>query len=329
MSRRSTRRRDGLSLSETLPDRGLFALVAMVGFLAALTLAGACGARALSARWAGGAAQLVVIQVPQPDQPARQTSGGVQAPGTGQSRADAVQAALVSLPAGSIVHRLSAQELGNLLEPWLGSGLKGQTATSPPAMPLPAVLRVELPDSTLPPATLEQDLSAVAPGVIVERNSLWSTRLHALANSLLACAGLALLSVCGVATLITGLTTRAGLASRRDVITTLHGLGASDGYIAGRFARRTASLAFGGGLTGTVLACVPLFALLQITAPFTAEADGVPATATQNSLTGQDAFLGSMPSDLLIGLGCLPLAAALICWLTTQLIVRLWLRRLP
>ncbi|WP_234395025.1 hypothetical protein [Acetobacter papayae] len=44
----------------------------MVGFLAALTLAGACGARALSARWAGGAAQLVIIQVPQPDQPARQ-----------------------------------------------------------------------------------------------------------------------------------------------------------------------------------------------------------------------------------------------------------------
>ncbi|MFT8587181.1 cell division protein FtsX [Acetobacter papayae] len=324
MSRRSTRRRDGLSLAEAMPDRGLFALVAMVGFLAALTLAGACGARALSARWAGGAAQLVIIQVPQPDQPARQGQS------TGQNRADAVQAALVSLPAGSTVHRLSTQELDTLLQPWLGSGLNnGQAPAGSAAMPLPAVLRVDLPDGTVPPATLEQDLSALAPGVIVERNSLWSTRLHALANSLLACAGLALLSVCGVATLITGLTTRAGLASRRDTITTLHGLGASDGYIAGRFARRTASLAFGGGLSGTVLACLPLFALLQITAPFTADADMAQATASQTGLMDEASILNAVPSDLLIGLGCLPVAAALICWLTTQLIVRLWLRRLP
>lgn len=62
-------RKDGLSVSEALPDRSLFTLVAMMSFLAALTLAGATGARALSARWAGGAAQLVTVQVPDPDQP--------------------------------------------------------------------------------------------------------------------------------------------------------------------------------------------------------------------------------------------------------------------
>lgn len=327
MSRRSSRRRDGLSLAETMPDRGLFALVAMVGFLAALTLAGACGARALSARWAGGAAQLVIVQVPQPDQPAQNTG---QAQTVGQNRAAAVQGALVSLPAGSTVHRLSAQELGSLLQPWLGSGASnGQAAVSSPAMPMPAVIRIELPDGSTPPATLEQELSALAPGVIVERNSLWSARLNALANSLLACAGLALLTVCGVATLITGLTTRAGLASRRDVITTLHGLGASDSYIAGRFARRTASLAFGGGLVGTLLACLPLFALLQITAPFTADAEVASLPAAQDGLMDHGTILDAIPTDLLVGLGCLPITAALICWLTTQLSVRLWLRRLP
>jgi cell division transport system permease protein len=327
MSRRSSRRRDGLSLAEAMPDRGLFALVAMVGFLAALTLAGAYGARALSARWAGGAAQLVIIQVPQPDQPAQNTAQG-QA--MGQNRADAVQGALASLPAGSTVHRLSSQELENLLQPWLGGGLNsGQPGVSAPAMPMPAVIRVELPDGSAPPTTLERDLSTLAPGVIVERNSLWSTRLNALANSLLACAALALLTVCGVATLITGLTTRAGLASRRDIITTLHGLGASDSYIAGRFARRTASLALGGGLVGTVLACLPLFALLQITAPFTADAQMAPLPATQDGLVDYGAILDTIPPDLVIGLVCLPIVAALICWLTTQLSVRLWLRRLP
>lgn len=44
-------RKDGLSLSEALPDRSLFILVAMMSFLAALTLTGATGARTLSTRW--------------------------------------------------------------------------------------------------------------------------------------------------------------------------------------------------------------------------------------------------------------------------------------
>jgi cell division transport system permease protein len=76
MTRPFSGRKDGLSLSEALPDRSLFALVAMMGFLAALTLAGASGARALSARWSGGAAQLLTIQVPDANAPPAGTVAG-------------------------------------------------------------------------------------------------------------------------------------------------------------------------------------------------------------------------------------------------------------
>ncbi|MFT8541259.1 cell division protein FtsX [Acetobacter sp.] len=315
MTRPFSGRKDGLSLSEALPDRSLFALVAMMGFLAALTLAGASGARALSARWSGGAAQLLTIQVPDANAPLGAQGGGSAT----TTRVQAVLADLASLPDGTEVHQLTPPELARLLEPWLGE-------TDSSALPLPAIIRVKLPPDASVPATLEQALSTHVPGTIMEHNARWGERLRALANSLLACAGLALLSVGGIATMITGLATRTGLASRKDIIKTLHGLGASDSYIAGRFAWRTATLGFGGGLSGTLMACLPLLLLLQMAAPFAS----VPLTTPERLLPQNwQALANTIPSDMLCALALLPFVAAFICWFTTQVMVRLWLLRLP
>ncbi|GBR50198.1 cell division protein FtsX [Acetobacter pomorum DSM 11825] len=309
-------RKDGLSVSEALPDRSLFTLVAMMSFLAALTLAGATGARALSARWAGGAAQLVTVQVPDPDQPLKPTSNKKDP--TGPSRAETVLADLNTLPPGTVVHRLDKEELARLLEPWLGEADNS-------ALPLPAIIRIRLPDRTQVPNDLEQTLTAHVPGTIVEHNASWGERLKALANSLLACAGLALLTVGGIATLVTGLATRAGLSTRRDIIEILHGLGASDGYIAGRFAWRTAMLGLGGSLAGTVLAMVPLLVLFRMAAPFA----NISFQSDTLLLPDWKTLQNVIPTDMLVAFAALPFAAAFICWITTQSMVRLWLRRLP
>lgn len=311
-------RKDGLSLSEALPDRSLFILVAMMSFLAALTLTGATGARTLSARWAGGAAQLLTIQVSEPNQPAPLQPG---TPNTShpQTRVDAVLALLAALPQGTHVHQMTPTELAHLLAPWLGD-------TTKTALPLPAVIEVRLPENTTPPPTLEQSLNAQIPGTLVEHNAEWSSRLRALAASLLACAALALATVGGIATMITALATRTGLASRRDIIEILHGLGASDSYIAARFAGRTGVLALGGGLVGTVLAIGPLVLLFRMAAPFAAtslQATTLPSIPDWRSLPGL------LPTDLLVTLAGLPVAAAFIGWATTQTMVRLWLRRMP
>ncbi|GBR56928.1 cell division protein FtsX [Acetobacter senegalensis DSM 18889] len=308
-------RKDGLSVSEALPDRSLFTLVAMMSFLAALTLAGATGARALSARWAGGAAQLVTVQVPDPDQPL--TPASKKEP-TGPTRAEAVLADLNTLPPGSVMHRLDKEELARLLEPWLGEADNS-------ALPLPAIIRIRLPDNAQVPNNLEQTLTAHVPGTIVEHNASWGERLKALANSLLACAGLALLTVGGIATLVTGLATRAGLSTRRDIIEILHGLGASDGYIAGRFAWRTAMLGLGGSLAGTVLAMVPLLVLFRMAAPFA----NISLQSDTLLLPDWQTLQNIIPTDMLVAFAALPFVAAFICWITTQSMVRLWLRRLP
>lgn len=126
----------------------------MMSFLAALTLTGATGARTLSTRWAGGAAQLLTIQVSEPDQP---LSGASKSDKTAsQSRAEIVQADLATLPAGTQVHRLTQEELARLLTPWLGDA--GKTA-----LPLPAVIEVRLAEGHEAPADLEQTLNAHVP----------------------------------------------------------------------------------------------------------------------------------------------------------------------
>ena len=122
-------------------------------------------------------------------------------------------------------------------------------------MPLPAVIAVRLADAGLEIDRLARRLDAAAPGTLVESHGLWIRRLSVLARSLQACAGVALLLVAAVAAAVVAVATRAGLAARRETIEIVHGLGATDGYIATRFARRATLLAAAGGGTGTSWPC--------------------------------------------------------------------------
>jgi cell division transport system permease protein len=110
--------------------------------------------------------------------------------------------------------------------------------------------------------------------------------------------------------------TRAGLAARRGAIEIVHGLGASDSFIAGRFAHRATLLAASGSCLGAIVALPVLLALARLAAPF-----GV------TDLTPD--LLPSLPLALWLALPGLPAAAAAIGWLTAQATVRRWLRRLP
>ncbi|GBQ35568.1 ABC transporter permease [Gluconacetobacter azotocaptans] len=311
------RRADGLALRNAIPDRLLPVLVAAMAVLAAMALAGATGARVLSARWTTGAASIVTVQVPRPDDPA--LSAPIAAQPAPLSRGDAVLAALADMPGASRVHRLDRTELEALLSPWLGHG-------GGFALALPAVIELHFDRAGAGDAdALAARLNARAPDTLVERNSLWSDRLGDLARSLQTCAILAVLIVVAVAAATIAATTRAGLGARRQAIELIHSLGATDGYIAGRFARRTAVLAFTGGLIGSLLALPLLVLLSHLAAPFA----GPPAMATPPDASGWAGLLDALPLPLAVTLLSLAPAAALIGWLTTQVTVRTWLRRLP
>ena len=295
---------DDLGLRRALSDRMLPLLVAAMAFLAALALAGWIGAASLASQWRDGAASALTVQVPRPHAPA-------SPPGT--SRLASVVALLSSTPGIASVRTWPDDELANLLRPWLGSSAERLS------VPLPAVVAVRL-AGRLDIASLAQRLQATSPGTLLEDHGVWLRRLSALAWSLQACSGLALVLVATVAAAVIAVATRAGLSARREAIEIVHGLGATDSYIAGRFARRATMLAAVGGLVGAVLAMPVLLALAQLAAPFS----GVPVepeTAAE--------MIGLLPPGLWLVLPGLPSAAAGIGFVTAHATVRRWLRRLP
>jgi cell division transport system permease protein len=297
---------DELGLRRALSDRMLPLLVAAMTFLAALAMAGWFGTAALSLHWRQGAGASLTVQVPQGSDPAAHGD---------QTRLAAVVALLTGTPGVASAHALSDQELTDLLKPWFGEGADRL------AIPIPAVIAVRLTGTEAALDPLSRRLADVAPGTLVEDHGLWIRRLAVLARSLQACAGLALLLVAGVAAAVIAVATRAGLSTRREAIEIVHGLGATDGYIAGRFAARATLLAAAGAAGGALVALPVLLTLARMAAPFVGDAG--PAGDT---LPGA---LATLPAALWLALPCLPLGAGAIGFATAQSAVRRWLRRLP
>jgi cell division transport system permease protein len=192
--------------------------------------------------------------------------------------------------------------LSALLRPWLGESV---------ALPVPAVIELRLHDPRADPVLVGDRLAATVPGAVVEAHGIWVQRLATLALSLQTIAWSILALVAAVAAAVVAVATRAGLAARRDAVEVLHGLGASDADIAGRFARRLGFLAAAGALLGTAAAVPALMVLADLAAPWT----GAPATG--------GLLLLPWPA-----LAALPVVAFLVGWATAQATVRRWLRRL-
>lgn len=306
---------DDLGLKRALSDRLLPALVAAMAFLAALAWAGFIAANALGTRWQAGAGASLTVQVPQPGAPSGPdpaTTASVP------NRREAVLALLAATPGVARLHALTEGELADLLRPWLGT--QGEAMT----VPLPAVIELDLAPGGVALAGLDAKLQQTAPGSLLENQNIWATRLAALARSLQASTGLALLVVIAVAVAVVAVATRAGLVARRGAIEIVHGLGATDAYIAGRFAGRASLLALVGGAVGAVASLPVLLELASLAAPFA----GTPGDSAVVAVPRAIAWFGILPSSLWVALPCLPLAAAAIGWATAQFTVRRWLMRL-
>ena len=276
--------RDPLGLRRAMADRLLIGLVAAMALLAALALAGRSGADQLAERWREGAQAAVTVQVPQPT----------------PDRMDRALAALRDLPEVAHAQVVDPARMAELLRPWLG-GVEG--------LPLPGVIELRLANLSADAALIGDRVAAEVPGAVTEAHGVWVAHLAALARAVQGLALAVLALVAAVAAAVVGVAVRAGLSARRDAVLVLHGLGATDADVAGRFARRAAHLAAVGAAAGTVLA--------------------VPALAGLTTLAGPLAGEASWQALPWLDLALLPVAAAIVAWVATQATVRRWLRRLP
>ena len=295
---------DELGLRRALADRMVPFLVAAMAFLAALALAGWTGAASLTRHWESGAGATLTVQVPSPAEPDAANAG---------SRLDAAVRLLAETQGVQATTTLSDEQLNTLLRPWLG------TDTKTLAVAVPAVIAVQLRDAGVDLTALSAGLAERVPGTIVEDHAAWAGRLGALARSLQLCSGLVLLIVALVTAAVIAVATRSGLAARRDAVMIVYQLGATDGYIAQRFALRAATLASAGGLIGGLFALPVLFTLATLALPLARGGVAGP---------GPGGALSMLPAGLWLLPLILPVVAAAIGYLTTQVTMRQWLRKL-
>jgi cell division transport system permease protein len=281
-------------------------LVAAIAFLATLAITGWVDADAQIGFWEDGAGSSLTVQVPRADDPDATGSG---------TRLCAVRALLVATPGIGAVNVISEDEVNGLLLPWVGTKMDDLP------IPFPAILAVRIVGALADLARLEAMMSERAPGTFVEDHAAWTGRLVIVGHSLRSCSSLVLLILVFVTAAVIAVLTRSGLTSRRDVIMIVHQLGASDDYIAHRFADRAARLAAIGGLFGALFALPVVFALTALATPLGDRGAPAPATAI-STFRIFHLLLWLLPLFL-------PAATATIGYFTAQITMRQWLRHLP
>ncbi len=293
------RRRPDLPLEKDGSGRFLPWLIALMVYLACLSLAGSITLSDASERWRAGLTGTLTVQIAAPE-------------GSGESEdALAVAAALDVLratPGIESARRMPRDEVVALIEPWLG---RGNVAGD---LPVPTLIDVTLiPNRDVDTFGLAIQLERAAPGARLDDHKVWIGRLARLSATVgaIATAIVALIAAAAAATVV--FATRTGLAVHQSVIEVLHIIGARDSYIARQFQGHAMSLALRGGILGLFLAGLTLGLL------------GGLAGQLEGPLLPQL----TLTPELWGGLAALPLGASVIATVTARLTVLQALRRMP
>ncbi|MEE2526002.1 hypothetical protein V0U79_06455 [Hyphobacterium sp. HN65] len=220
-------------------DRPLFAVAAILVFLACLAALGARGAWTSSERWMSDLEGSLTVQVRPVD--------GRSAEDDARLAAELIQ----DLPgiASATPRDRAASEA--LLEPWFG------TSGLPADLPVPLLIDVQLAEPELvDTAAIASALDNAGIMADVDDHGRWASAV-ARASQLARLLALGLLAlILGAAAAVIAFAARASLAARQDVADALHIVGATDGYIAGLFERRFFSLGLKAGLAGAGFAAL-------------------------------------------------------------------------
>jgi len=271
-------------------------LVAMIVYLAGLSLAGMMSLASAVERWDNGLKGTVTIQVP---------------PGNSRVSGDAMKKLLPILrntPGVIAARALGKAETATLLEPWLGKGVGGDN------LPLPRLIDVKVRTNIGPDLkALANILSVAVPGTVIDDHQKSLNRLITFAKAveLVAIAIVLLVALAAVVTIV--FITRTGLAIHHDGIELLHLMGAQDGYVSRQFQAEALGLGLKGGAIGFGLTAITVVALSHM-----AGAVGAGLLPRLNLSLGQ-----------WLALAGVPLGITAIVMITTHVTVISDLKRLP
>ena len=254
--------------ADSIAGRALLAVIAIMTFLAALTLGGVVLVRSAAGEWQSAVAREVTIQLRPSDQ--RDIEADVQSAVTLAS----------GTPGIASVRPYTKQESARLLEPWLGSGLVLDE------LPVPRLIVVRIAADEPPdlPA-LGKTLAEQVPGATLDDHRVWVERMRAMARSAVV-VGLSVLALVLAATMLSVMfATRGAMSTNRQIIEVLFVVGAKAGFIASEFQRHFLLVGLKGGAIGGIVA-MALFALVGVISDwFKGTAGESQATALFGSLS--------------------------------------------
>jgi len=288
---------------DSIAGRALVAVIAIMTFLAALTIGAVVLVSAAANEWQSAVAREVTIQIrPMPGRDADKDVAAAASVASGISWIESVKP-------------YSRAESAALLEPWLGTGLSLED------LPVPRIVVVKLAAAHAPNLeALRKALAERVPGASLDDHRGWIERMRSMADSLVGL-GIGVLALVMVATALSVMfATRGAMATNRPIVEVLHFVGAREGFIAGEFQRHFLLLGLKGGLIGGGAALV-VFGLAHLAGGWY---QGSPEGEQIGSLFGSFS-LGIDGYGAMLGLVVL---IALVTALTSRLTVRYTLKSL-
>ncbi len=238
-----------LKRAPLLPEAGaagapLTAVIAVICFLASLSLAGFFAVSKAANDWTSDLRGSITVQIKGQDS---------------ITIASDTNKALEFLRGtrGIISARaLSRTETTELLEPWLGKG------NLPASLPVPGLIAIEAtPELRSDLDLLAADLKDIAPGTNIDDHSTWNDTLAASARTAQIFAFSVFALIMGAVCTVIVFATRAGLAANREIVDVLHLVGATDRFIALEVQRRFLILGFRGAVVGMGVAVLAIIIL--------------------------------------------------------------------
>ena len=231
---------------ETVAGTALIFVIAIMTFLACLTLGAVSMVNTSAAKWQNDISREVTIQIRPFDD--LEMEKAIQ---------DARQIAL-SFDGVAKVTALNDKETARLLEPWLGAGLQLDE------LPVPRLLTVTLADGARPDfVEMRAQLETQVPGSTLDDHRTWVDRLTTVALTMVAI-GTTVFLLMMAATITTVIfATRGAMAGNKDVVDVLHFVGADSKFISREFQNHFLIMGLKGAAGGAVGAII-LFIILGL-----------------------------------------------------------------
>ncbi|MDH4413475.1 MAG: ABC transporter permease [Rhizobium sp.] len=269
-----------------IQGNALMVVIAIMAFLACLTLGAVSMVRATAAGWQSQISREITIQIKPED--------GLDM-GAALVKARDLALTFVGTRDGQI---MDDSATARLLEPWLGTGLNLED------LPVPRLIVITI-DETNPPdfEAMRALLKDEVPQAFLDDHRTWVDRLVQMARTTVLIGSGVLILVFTAMVLTVVFATRGALSGNRHIIEVLHFVGAEGSFVAQEFQKHFLKISLKGAATGGFLAAA-FFALAsfwQSRSLATPQSDQ--ATALFGSFTiGWGGYLGIFATMIVIAL---------------------------